>query len=391
VLPDHGAFVPGPRLRVAPTGSGMLDGLTFAVKDNMDVAGWITGAGNPDWRAAQSPAVRSAPTVRALLGDGAELVGRTVSDELAFSLEGRNAFDGTPINPACPGGLSGGSSSGSAVAVAAHLADIALGTDTGGSVRVPASFCGIFGFRPSHGRVSLDGVVPLASRYDTVGWFSRTAEVLWRAGSVLLGESGSDEAPPVRLTLASDAFGMMDITHRTALLQAARALGPHDVCFLFNNEQPLWLECYRVLQGAEIWRAHGDWINRTRPRFAPDIAARFADASSISDEEVRLMAKVRSRIGAHVRSLVPVGTILVLPTAPGPALSRTAGAAEIGTFYAQALALTAAAGHAGLPQLSIPAARTASGCPLGLSMIGWPGSDAAMLQIAASWEAKTVA
>lgn len=388
VPPDHGAFVPGPRRRVAPTRSGPLDGLTFAAKDNMDVGGWVAGAGNPDWRASRPPAERSAGPVRTLLAAGAELVGATVSDELAFSLEGRNAFDGTPVNPACPDGLPGGSSSGSAVAVAAGLADIGLGTDTGGSVRVPASFCGIFGFRPSHGRVPMDGVVPLAPDYDTVGWFARSAAVLQRAGSVLLGAPEPDERPPIRLTLASDAFDMMDSAHRTPLMKAARALGAHEVCSLFDREQALWRECYRVLQGAEIWRAHGDWIRSARPRFAPDIAARFADASGITEAEVTAMADMRDRIAEHVRGLVPVGSVLLLPTAPGPALRRSADASEIGAFYVQALALTSAAGHAGLPQLSIPAARAANGCPLGLSLIGWPNADEALLQIAAGWQAK---
>lgn len=387
--PDHGAFVPGSSRRLAPVGSGALDGLTFAAKDNMDVAGWVTGAGNPDWRESRPPAERSAGAVQALLAAGAELVGATVSDELAFSLEGRNAFDGTPVNPACPGGLSGGSSSGSAVAVAAGLADIGLGTDTGGSVRVPASFCGIFGFRPSHGRVPLDGVVPLAPSYDTLGWFARSAAVLQRAGSALLrAPEPEDETAPIRLTLAGDAFDTMDIAHRTPLLSAAWALGVQDTCTLFDREQALWLECYRVLQGAEIWRAHGDWIRSARPRFAPDIAARFAEASRIGEAEMGAMAVVRDRIARHVRGLVPAGTVLLLPTAPGPALRRSADAADIGAFYGQALALTSAAGHAGLPQLSIPAARTANGCPLGLSLIGWPNGDAALLQIAAGWEAK---
>lgn len=384
---DHGAFVPGPRRRLAPTGQGPLDGLTFAAKDNMDVAGWVTGAGNPDWRASRPPSERSAWAVQALLAAGAALAGVTVSDELAFSLEGRNAFDGTPVNPACPNGLPGGSSSGSAVAVAAHHADIALGTDTGGSVRVPASFCGIFGFRPSHGRVPMDGVVPLAPSYDTVGWFARSADLLQRAGSVLLGGPEPDETAPIRLILAGDGFDTMDSAHQAPLLSAAGALGAQDVCCLFDRQQALWLECYRVLQGAEIWRAHGDWIRSARPRFAPDIAARFADASCITEAEVATMADIRGRIARHVHSLVPVGTVMLLPTAPGPALRRSADAAEIGAFYTRALALTSVAGHTGLPQLCLPATPAAGGCPLGLSLIGWPNSDSVLLRIAAGWEA----
>jgi amidase len=367
-------FVTGGRITIRPTGSGLLDGLTFAVKDNIDIAGCVSGAGNPDYRATHPPASQSAPCVRSLLAAGATLIGRTICDELAFSLEGRNAFDGTPENPAFPEGLPGGSSSGSAVAVAAGLADFSLGTDTGGSVRVPASFCGIFGFRPTHGRVSLEGVVPLAPSYDTVGWFARSADILQRAGAVLLGEP-LGENPKPRLVLAEDAFGMLAASHRAALLQAA-----DDTCDMFEGRQDLWRECYRVVQGSEIWQAHGNWITSVGPRFAPDIAARFADAAAITTDELEAMAQRRQTIAAHMLDLVPRGTFLLLPTAPGPALRRDAGGAAIGEFYAKALALTSAAGHAGLPQLTLP---VAASLPLGLSAIGWPGSDAALLGWAA--------
>ena len=162
--------------RREPTGRARSDGLTFAVKDLIDVAGMRTGGGNPDVARADSnrPRARRRRWNRRLRA-GATLIGKTITDELAFSLEGRNVHYGSPINPACPDRLPGGSSSGSAVAVAAGLADFALGTDTGGSVRVPANFVGVFGFRPSHGAISLDGVVPFAPSYDTIGWFARDA------------------------------------------------------------------------------------------------------------------------------------------------------------------------------------------------------------------------
>src|SRR6201997_2268337 len=172
---DIGAFVPGPRAVLQPTGPGPLAGLDFAVKDLIDVAGHITGGGNPDWLRTHAAAARSAPVVEKLLAAGAALRGKTITDELAFSLEGGNAHYGTPLNPACPDRIPGGSSSGSASAVAARLVDFALGTDTGGSVRVPASFCGLFGFRPTHNAIPLTGVVPFAPSYDTIGWFASDA------------------------------------------------------------------------------------------------------------------------------------------------------------------------------------------------------------------------
>src|SRR5271155_634032 len=208
LAPDFGAFVPGPRLTVAPTAAGPLSGLTFAVKDLIDVAGTPTGGGNPDWLKAQEPAATSAPAVEALLAAGATLYGKTITDELAFGLEGVNAHYGTPVNPACPDRIPGGSSSGSGVAVAAGLVDFALGTDTGGSVRVPASFVGVFGFRPTHGAVSTAGVLPFAPSYDTVGWFARDAGVLRRVGETLLGPA--TDVSLHRLVRGGDVFALAD-------------------------------------------------------------------------------------------------------------------------------------------------------------------------------------
>jgi amidase len=368
----------GDTVRLAPTGRGVLDGLTFAVKDNIDVAGSVSGAGNPDWRAGSPPAVDSAPCVQALLAAGASLAGRTISDELAFSLEGRNTWDGTPVNPAVPDGLPGGSSSGSAVAVACGAVDFALGTDTGGSVRVPASFCGIYGFRPSHGRVPLTGVVPLAPSYDTVGWFARSAELLARVGSVLTG--GSVNAPVRQVVVAEDAFALMTVVDRAALLAAVPAGASS--CQVFGGDPGEWLECYRVVQGFEIWRGLGAWIERTRPRFAPDIAARFADAAGITQPTFEAMLPARARLASYARALVPVGTALVMPSAPGSALRMDVSGEAVGAFYRSALALTSVAGHAGLPQVSVPVAGARG--PLGLSIVGWAGGDAAVLAMAAA-------
>jgi amidase len=208
VITDFGAFVPDGLCRPEPTGRGILNGRTFAVKDLIDIAGCRTGAGNPDWLAYQAPAARSAPVVEKALAAGAALVGKTVTDELAFSLEGRNIHYPSLTNPICPNRLPGGSSSGSAVAVAAGQVDFALGTDTGGSVRVPANFLGLFGFRPSHGVLPLDGVVPFAPSYDTVGWLSRDADMLVDVGTALL--PGGKPVPITKLLLARDAFALAD-------------------------------------------------------------------------------------------------------------------------------------------------------------------------------------
>jgi amidase len=376
---DAGAFVPGPRCTKPPTAAGPLTGLTFAAKDLIDVSGWRTGGGNPDWYSTHPPAAKSAPVVERLLAAGAQLVGKTVTDELAFSLEGSNAHYGTPVNPACPDRLPGGSSSGSAVAVAAGLADFSLGTDTGGSVRIPASFTGIFGFRPTHGLVVTDGILPLAPSYDTVGWFARDARTLSRVGQALLPPS--NKTPIRHLVLARDAFALADSAVAGLLRKQCQVLDITEEIDIFSGAEAKWLECYRVLQGAEIWRQWGPWIRAARPKFGESIAARFSDASTITPTAVAYYRPVREAITARIRALIPPGTAIVFPTSPCAALAKTAASGEISAFYKTALTLTSIAGHAGAPQITLPVARLGA-CPLGLSILGPNNSDLDLLALA---------
>jgi amidase len=379
---DIGAFVPGPRATLQPTGTGRLGGLDFAVKDLIDVAGHITGGGNPDWLRTHAPATRSAPAVEKLLAAGAELAGKTITDELAFSLEGVNAHYGTPLNLACPDRIPGGSSSGSASAVAAGLVDFALGTDTGGSVRVPASFCGLFGFRPTHDAIPLTGVVPFAPSYDTIGWFARDAATLAAVGEMLL--PGAAPSPIRKLVVVHDAFALADPVVATTLRKACDRLSASDEITLFEGTESDWLECYRVLQGAEIWRELGPWIATTSPGFGTAIAPRFADAATITQTEVARCLPRRAAFAACVRALLADGTGLVIPTAPCIALRKDASGDEVGAFYSRALTLTSIAGHAGLPQLTVPAGRV-DGCPVGLSIVAGAGSDLALLDVTGPW------
>ena len=379
---DIGAFAPGPPVTLEPTGAGPLSGLTFAVKDLIDVAGHVTGGGNPDWLRTHAAAARSAPAVDQLLAAGARLSGKTVTDELAFSLEGVNAHYGTPLNSACRDRIPGGSSSGSASAVAAGLVDFALGTDTGGSVRVPASFCGLFGFRPTHDAIPLTGVVPFAPSYDTIGWFARDLTMLASVGDVLLPTAAP--APIRRLILVRDALALTDISVAAALRDACAELGVSDEVTLFDGRAGDWLECYRVLQGAEIWRELGPWIAAAKPRFGDNIAPRFADAASITAADVAHWTPVRAAFACRVRALLADGVGLVIPTAPGIALLKGAGGDEIGAFYQKALALTSIAGHSGLPQITLPAVRV-GGRPVGLSIVAKADHDRALLDSASAW------
>lgn len=367
-------FVPSGVFTVTPTGRGTLDGLRFAVKDLIDVAGRVTGGGNPDWAANQSPVADHAPVVAQLLAAGAQLAGKTITDELAFSLEGDNAHYGTPPNPRCPDRLPGGSSSGSASVVAAGLVDFALGTDTGGSVRVPASFCGLYGYRPSHGRIPLDGVIPFAPSYDTVGVLAASAAVLAASGRVLL-RAAHQTMPIRRLLWAEDAYALLPPAIAAALPKHGEAVR------VYEGRDSELLEAYRVLQGAEIKASLGDWITSARPRFGPSIAPRFADALSISEAQAAAYRPLRAAFTARLHALLPPGTALLLPSAPGPALALHSDGDAIGAFYRVALTLGCVAGHAGLPAISLPLA-TWQDCPIGLGVVAGPGQDEALLSFA---------
>src|SRR5467141_1862666 len=192
---DINAFVPGPRVHSGGRAGGPLSGLTFAAKDLFDVAGHPTGGGNPDWARQNPVPTRHAWAVQHLLDAGATLIGKTITDEVSLGIVGENAFYGTPVNPRAPDRVPGGSSSGSAAAVAAGLCDTALGTDTGGSVRVPASYCGLYGIRPTHGRIASAGMMPHVPSADTVGWFARDATMLARVGAAMLGGPESADGP----------------------------------------------------------------------------------------------------------------------------------------------------------------------------------------------------
>ena len=262
-----GAFCRHTHAQMKGAPGGPLAGLTFGVKDIYDIAGHRNGFGSPDWLRTHEAAARTAPVVRRLLDAGADMVGKTHTDEITWSLNGENAHYGTPVNVNAPGRIPGGSSSGSAAAVAGGLCDFALGSDTGGSVRAPASFCGIYGIRPTHGRVSLEGACPLAPSFDTCGWFARSADLLQRVGRVLLGAENA--GAPRKLLLAQDAFALAGESIARALAPAVERvsalLGKPARVTVAPDGLPQWLQVFRVLQAAEAWAQHGAWVTRVKP------------------------------------------------------------------------------------------------------------------------------
>lgn len=378
-----GAFVPGPRREIGPTGHGPLDGLRLAVKDLIDVQGEITGGGNPDWAASQTPALRHNPAVATCLAAGATLVGKTITDELAFSLEGENAHHGTPLNPRAPDRLPGGSSSGSASAVAGGAADIALGTDTGGSVRIPASFCGLFGMRPTHGRISLQGVVPFAPSLDTVGWFARDAVTLRHMGQVLLKGSAEADTSALPLVMLDEAWAMADAEVVNALEPIVQGWALDQRNDVFDAPMADWLRAYQVLQGAEIRDQLGPWVQTAQPRFGPATAPRFASVFTLDNTEIAQWRTWRTRHVHRLHTLMArEPQVWVIATSPLPPLKRDASGEQRGDFYQRTLALCALAGLAGLPQITLPLATLADSTPIGLSLIGAHGTDLPLLDMA---------
>jgi len=374
-----GAFCPHGKIAIAGAEGGPLHGLRYALKDLFDTRGHVTGCGNPVWLASHLPATANAPIVRTLAAAGATLVAKTITDELAYSLNGENVHYGTPVNPAAPERIPGGSSCGSASAVAAAAVEFAIGSDTGGSVRVPASYCGIFGARPSHGATDLGGCMPLAPSFDTVGWFTTDAALLEKLGAVILGQ------PPVApdagpFVVVEEAQALTDDATRTLLERAIERLGPVERVRL-GVDLGAWMTAFRVLQGLEIWRAHGEWVRAHRPDFGPGIRERFQWIETLDAAEAAAQQPIRDAARAAMDSVVAGGKVLLWPSAPGPAPFLETPSAELERFRNQLLSLTSPAGLAGLPQVSLPAG-TVQDAPVGLSLIAGRGQDMALLATA---------
>ncbi len=377
------AFVPGPRLEVAPLDTGRLSGLTFAVKDLYDVVGSVTTFGNPDWARTHPVAVATAPPIVALLQAGAHLVGKTKTHELAYGLTGENVWHGTPINPRAPDRFPGGSSCGSAAAVAAELVDFAIGSDTGGSVRIPASYCGLFGIRPSFGAISLAGACPLAPSLDTFGWFTRSASLLAGIGDVLLpGDRPGGRGPMLRVEEAwVNAQPEVAEALRPALERLEQIRGRSVAVRLLTEGVDSVYDHFRTVQAEEAWAALGAWVDTTKPQFGPGVGERFAAAKATTPGIAAPGRAFRRMLQARVRPLLAGGAILVFPTSPCPAPLLTAGLAEQDRIRQATIGITAIAGFCGLPEVTLPAG-TVKGAPVGLSLVAGHGHDRALLETA---------
>jgi amidase len=384
------AFVPGEPVCLGGEPRGSLSGRSFAAKDLFDVAGQVTGCGNPDWLRTHPPAQRTAVAIEMLLEAGASLMGKTITDELAFSLEGRNAHYGTPRNPSAPGRIPGGSSSGSASAVASGLVDFALGTDTGGSVRIPAALCGTYGIRPTHGSVSLEGVMPFSPSYDTVGWMARDPELLREVGDVLLPPAQRRQLGKLLLVQemvflsdpeVAEAFGGA----YTAIGRSMGELKPMRLEAWTGMSPEGWMDTFRTIQGYEIAIEHSPWIESVRPRFAPDIAYRFDWSRSITQAAAEAASPRRELFAERLEKGLEDGAVLCLPTAPTTAPELSASDQVYRDYRHRTLISTSISGLSRCPQvtLPIPSHLKTTDLPVGFSLIAARGSDRALLDLAA--------
>lgn len=376
------AFMPYPARNVANRPEGLLAGLRFAVKDLIDVHGYPTACGNRVLFEQNVSRFSNAPIVQTVLDQGAQFCGKTKTDEFAYSLTGRDSPFGMPVNAAAPDHLPGGSSSGSAAAVAARQVDFSFGTDTGGSVRLPASYCGLFGMRPSHARLPVAGIAPLAGSFDVPGWFARTHDVLSRVGTALLADDLIPFVEEPVLHVADDLFIMLDQAEDAAFKGLMADVIPAFKMVRHVSVAPEgyqdWIETLRLVQGYEAWDAHGAWLDAHEPDLMPDVAERFAMASAITEADYRTGLRARQDYQRRLAMLLGQDGLLVLPTVPMVAPRADADLAGIAHVRMQALMFLSIAGLAGLPQISLPLL-TVNGQPIGLSLIGPAGTDRALL------------
>jgi amidase len=383
---SYQCFVPYPEAEVPHALQGSLSGLTFGVKDLFDVAGYPTGCGSPHMLALSGIKAANANVVNLLLAAGAQFSGKTHSDELAFSMVGRNVHFGIPVNGAAPDRVCGGSSSGSASAVSNKLCNFAIGTDTGGSVRAPASHCGLFGLRPTHGRVSLHGCMALSPSLDTCGWFGRDAKTLVEAGRVLLGE---DTVPhPGRWRFVIPKKVVADLRQHVlpvfseTLRQVAERLGAtvyqED---LTSASLDKLCDALRYIQGYEAWMGLGDLLEKHQFQLGETVRERFSWSKTVTRSQYAAATRVRAKFQQEIETLLGADTLLVMPTMPDVAPPRTTPDNDLDAYRLEAIRLLCVSGLSGCPQVTAPLMQI-DGIPLGFSLLGPRNMDMALLSVA---------
>ncbi|KAL0816600.1 hypothetical protein Bca101_073044 [Brassica carinata] len=412
---DFGAFVdkllllPPPQ-PAPPKAPHPLTGLSFAISDVFDVTGYVTGFGHPDWVKTHEAASSTCPVVSTLVEGGATCVGKTVVDELAFSISGENKHYESPTNPAAHDRIPGGACSGAAVAVATNAVDFALGIDTVGGVRVPAGYCGVLGFKSSHGAISNTGIIPVSSSLDSVfpsGWFARDPNTLRRVGHVLLHLPFATQRNPRQIIVADDYFQLLKIpvdritqvvTKSAEKLFGRQSLKHQNLESYFESKVPSLKEFTRtkaiantkaptsrllanvmqLLQRHEFLQNHGDWINTVKPAIDPVISSQVCENAELTNEEIENLNAIRNQTRVAINSLLKDDSILVIPTMP--TLPPKLGSKEIISedYQNRASSLLSVASISGCCQVTVPLGRHGK-CPVSVSFIGRHGGDRFLL------------
>lgn len=353
-----------------------LSGETVAVKDLFAVAGVTRSGGVKQYLAEQEPQTESACAVGCLLEAGASVTGVTHTDQFAFGLAGQNSDWGTPVNLAAPTRIPGGSSSGSAAAVRHGWSSVGLGTDTAGSIRVPSSYQGLWGFRPTHGSVSDEGVLALAPSFDTVSWLTRDSATLRAVGDVLL--PADTTTAPKNATWSRDVVAAADHAVREKIERVAQTLDAEELPALPDLAN--WTAAFRTVQAYEAWAEHGEWITMHPNALSDDVATRFAAGRDVTDEQLSAAWDVLHAARSTMTELL-AGRYLVLPTVGSPTPRLNATPAEVDSHRQGTLRLTTLASLTGFPAITIPAL-SLDGAPLGVSLISSAGSDRELLALA---------
>lgn len=409
---DFGAFVqrfqilPFPQ-PPPPAAKQTLAGLTFAVNDIFELEDYVTGFGNPDWARTHEAAEKTAVTVTALLKNGAVCVGKTVMGELGFGVSGENIHYGTPINPEMPAHVPGGSSSGSAVAVAAGLVDFALGTDTIGCIRIPAAFCGLLSYRPSHGAVSTIGILPNSQSLDTVGWLARDPSILLRVGHTLLKLNTVEPRRARRLIFADDLFQLSKVPKQKAevvINKAIENLSGYQPQQHINFGQHISLNVPSLkgfldqstnmqngisnlkalssamvsLQRHEFKTNHEDWVKSVEPKLAFDVSDNVLTAIDTTHENIKALYDIRKELRACMQILLKDDGILVIPTVADPPSKLNSKKRDTVESHNRALILSSIASMSGCCQVTIPLGKN-DGCPISVSFITFHGGDKFLL------------
>ena len=359
--------------------NGRLKNLKFVLKDMCDVKNIKTSCGNPDFYKACEPAKKYAEFLSNILSEGAILEGITICDEFFYSVIGENSHYGTPKNLNAPNCVPGGSSSGSAAALTTDLFDFSIGSDTGGSVRVPASFCGLLGIRPTHGRINANGVYPMAPSFDTIGWFSNNIKTFQKIGEVLLDKNENENITFNQFVIAEDLLELVDTDIKNQFNSYYKELHPnikHIRLSKFSKSEIA--DNFRILQAGEIKEHVIPWIEKNKPKISLEINSRIEMASEISPLEIDAAKTFRQEIISEINNSLPEGDIAIFPTTPFSAPKCGQSDQDLGSDRKKIMEMTSIAGMTSRPQISIPKFKGKTG-PVGISILGWQNSDEILL------------